>query len=73
MYSLTEPVALKFVLCVLLLIVCLQFAEVNASPIAAAREAYVLASVMEEKTANLQRRLDEATKSLERALAAFND
>jgi hypothetical protein len=54
-------------------ITCLQFAEANVAVVATAREGYVLASMMEEKTAELQRQLDEAAKSLERASSTSDE
>jgi hypothetical protein len=43
------------------------------SAIVAAREGYILARVEEEKTADLQRQMDEATKSLQEKTYAADD
>jgi hypothetical protein len=50
---------------------CLQFVEASLSAIATTREGYVPATVVEEKMADLQRRLNEALKVVqERSVAA---
>jgi tetrahydromethanopterin S-methyltransferase subunit B len=51
----------------------LQFAEASTAAIATAREGYVLASVVEEKMADLQWQLDEAMKSLQEKTSTADD